>query len=138
MPDTALPSPPLLRRVPSPAEGGGEGAYFETFRVAESARWGDAVIARRDVPTSHPLAVVVDEARQGVTHVTRGRDLFQATGVHRLLQVLLGLPEPTYWHHRLLTDADGRKLSKSGGDTGLAELRASGATPAAIRRRLGR
>jgi glutamyl-Q tRNA(Asp) synthetase len=104
---------------------------------AQPELWGDTVILRKDVPASYHLAVVVDDARQGVTHVTRGRDLFQATGVHRLLQVLLGLPEPTYRHHRLLTDADGRKLAKSGGDTGLAELRAGGATPAAIRRRLG-
>ena len=80
------------------------------------------MILRKDVPASYHLAVVVDDARQGVTHVTRGRDLFQATGLHRLLQVLLGLPEPLYQHHRLLTDADGRKLSKSAGDTGLAEL----------------
>ena len=104
---------------------------------AQPELWGDAVILRKDVPASYHLAVVVDDARQGVTHVTRGRDLFQATGVHRLLQVLLGLPEPTYRHHRLLTDADGRKLSKSGGDTGLAALRAGGAAPADIRRMVG-
>jgi len=67
----------------------------------------------------------------------RGRDLFQATGLHRLLQVLLGLPEPLYQHHRLLTDGEGRKLAKSAGDTGLAELRARGASPADIRRMLG-
>ena len=76
-------------------------------------QWGDAVILRKDVPASYHLAVVVDDARQGITHVTRGRDLFQATGLHRLLQVLLGLPEPLYQHHRLLVDADGRKLAKS-------------------------
>ena len=104
---------------------------------AQPELWGDAVILRKDVPASYHLAVVVDDARQGITHVTRGRDLFQATGVHRLLQVLLGLPEPTYRHHRLLTGADGRKLSKTSGDTGVAELRAGGATPADIRRLLG-
>lgn len=99
--------------------------------------WGDAVILRKDVPASYHLAVVVDDARQGVTHVTRGRDLYAATDLHRLLQVLLGLPEPAYHHHRLLADADGRKLSKSAGDTGLAELRARGVSPAEIRRMAG-
>ncbi len=100
-------------------------------------QWGDAVILRKDVPASYHLAVVVDDARQGITHVTRGRDLFQSTGLHRLLQVLLGLPEPLYHHHRLLTDAEGRKLAKSAGDTGLAALRAVGASPADIRRKIG-
>jgi glutamyl-Q tRNA(Asp) synthetase len=104
---------------------------------ASPEQWGDAVILRKDVPASYHLAVVVDDARQGITHVTRGRDLFPATGLHRLLQVLLGLPEPLYHHHRLLTDGEGRKLAKSAGDTGLAALRASGASPADIRRMLG-
>lgn len=104
---------------------------------AHPERWGDAVILRKDVPASYHLAVVVDDARQGVTHVTRGRDLYAATDLHRLLQVLLGLPEPAYHHHPLLAGSDGRKLSKSAGDTGLAELRAGGATPADIRRMAG-
>jgi glutamyl-Q tRNA(Asp) synthetase len=110
-----------------------------TLQVVEAhpERWGDAVILRKDVPASYHLAVVVDDARQGVTHVTRGSDLYAATDLHRLLQVLLGLPEPAYHHHRLLADAEGRKLSKSAGDIGLAELRAAGATPADIRRRVG-
>jgi glutamyl-Q tRNA(Asp) synthetase len=81
--------------------------------------------------------VVVDDARQGVTHVTRGRDLYAATDIHRLLQVLLGLPEPVYHHHRLITDAEGRKLAKSARDTSLKSLRESGATPADIRRMVG-
>lgn len=104
---------------------------------AHPERWGDAVILRKDVPASYHLAVVVDDARQGVTHVTRGRDLYAATDLHRLLQVLLGLPEPAYHHHRLLADAEGRKLSKTAGDTGLAELRAGGASPGDIRRMVG-
>jgi glutamyl-Q tRNA(Asp) synthetase len=104
---------------------------------AKPERWGDAVILRKDVPASYHLAVVVDDARQGVTHVTRGRDLYAATDLHRLLQVLLGLPEPRYHHHRLLTDAEGRKLSKSARDIGLAELRASGGSTADVRRMLG-
>jgi glutamyl-Q tRNA(Asp) synthetase len=117
------------------AEVGDDGAT-EVIE-ARPERWGDAVILRKDVPASYHLAVVVDDARQGVTHVTRGRDLYAATDLHRLLQVLLGLPEPRYHHHRLLTDADGRKLAKSARDTGLGELRASGATAADVRRMLG-
>lgn len=101
--------------------------------AAEPARWGDAVIARKDVPASYHLAVVVDDALQGVTHVTRGRDLYASTDIHRLLQVLLGLPAPLYHHHRLILGADGLKLSKRHGDRSLAALRAEGLTPADIR-----
>jgi glutamyl-Q tRNA(Asp) synthetase len=105
--------------------------------VAHPGRWGDAVIVRKDTPTSYHLAVVVDDAWQSVTHVTRGRDLYAATDLHRLLQVLLGLPAPLYHHHRLITDADGRKLAKSARDTSLQSLREQGATPADIRRMVG-
>jgi glutamyl-Q tRNA(Asp) synthetase len=108
-----------------------------TIIEARPERWGDAVILRKDVPASYHLAVVVDDARQLVTHVTRGRDLFTATDLQRLLQVLLGLPEPVYHHHRLLTDAHGRKLAKSARDTGLASLRAGGVSPQEIRARVG-
>ncbi|MEQ1711217.1 MAG: tRNA glutamyl-Q(34) synthetase GluQRS [Hyphomicrobium sp.] len=101
--------------------------------AADPARWGDAVIMRKDVPASYHLAVVVDDARQGVSHVTRGYDLFAATGLHRLLQVLLGLPEPIYHHHRLIADPVGRKLSKSAGDTSLRSLRQAGLTAEAVR-----
>jgi glutamyl-Q tRNA(Asp) synthetase len=104
---------------------------------ARPERWGDAVIVRKDVPASYHLAVVVDDGRQAITHVTRGRDLYAATDLHRLLQVLLGLPEPRYHHHRLLTDADGRKLAKSARDTGLGELRASGTSAAEVRSMVG-
>ena len=100
-------------------------------------RWGDVVIVRKDVPASYHLAVVIDDARQGVSHVTRGLDLLAATDVHRLLQVLLGLPEPLYHHHRLITDANGRKLSKSARDTSLRALRAAGVTPQEVRRLIG-
>lgn len=100
-------------------------------------RWGDVVVARRDIPTSYHLAVVVDDAAQGVSDVVRGRDLYEATGVHVLLQRLLGLPTPRYRHHRLIVDADGRKLAKSDGDTSLRSLRQAGATPADIRRMVG-
>jgi glutamyl-Q tRNA(Asp) synthetase len=97
-----------------------------TRHACDPARWGDVVIARKETPTSYHLAVVVDDAAQGVTHVTRGMDLLAATDVHRLLQVLLDLPEPLYHHHPLILDADGRKLSKSAGSTSLRDLRAAG------------
>ncbi len=113
-------------------EIGADGA--ERVITAKPARWGDAVIARKDVPTSYHLAVVVDDALQGVTHVTRGRDLYAATDLQRLLQALLELPEPVYHHHRLVTDEAGRKLSKSREDQSLAALRKQGLSPADIRR----
>ena len=100
-------------------------------------RWGDVILARKETPTSYHLAVVVDDAAQGVTDVVRGRDLFHATSVHRLLQALLGLPAPRYHHHRLILDADGNKLSKSTLATGLRELRARGACAADIRKLVG-
>jgi glutamyl-Q tRNA(Asp) synthetase len=105
--------------------------------TAHPVRWGDAVIVRKDVPTSYHLAVVVDDAFQGVTHVTRGRDLYAATDLHRLLQVLLDLPPPVYHHHRLIVDESGRKLAKSARDTSLAALRQRGATPRDVRRFAG-
>lgn len=98
--------------------------------------WGDAIIVRKDTPTSYHLAVVADDALQGITLVTRGRDLFQATGLQRLLQVLLELPVPKYAHHRLLMGEDGRKLAKSAGDTSLRELRANGVTAMDIKKAL--
>ena len=95
---------------------------------AEPAAWGDVILARKDSPTSYHLSVVVDDAAQGVTDVVRGQDLFAATAVHRVLQELLGLPAPHYRHHRLILDAEGKKLSKSTRATGLRELRAQGKT----------
>ncbi len=105
--------------------------------AADPARWGDAVIARKEAPASYHLCVVVDDALQGITHVTRGRDLYAATDIHRLLQTLLGLPEPRYTHHRLILDASGRKLSKSHKDKALSSLRAEGVSPADVRRMAG-
>ena len=105
--------------------------------AAAPQAWGDVVLARKDMPTSYHLAVVVDDARQGVTDVVRGQDLFWSTSVHRLLQALLGLPAPTYHHHRLILDAEGKKLSKSTRATALRSLREDGATAADIRRMVG-
>ncbi len=116
----------------------GSGPDGETGTVAAvPARWGDVVLGRKDVPASYHLAVVIDDARQGVTHVVRGRDLFWSTSVHRLLQALLDLPAPVYHHHRLVLDPDGRKLSKSTQATALRSLRHEGVTAAAIRRMVG-
>jgi glutamyl-Q tRNA(Asp) synthetase len=117
-------------------EFGTDGRPLRQVRT-QPERWGDVVIVRKDVPASYHLAVVIDDARQGVSHVTRGLDLIAATDVHRLLQVLLGLPEPLYHHHRLITDANGRKLSKSARDTSLRALRAAGVTPQEVRRLIG-
>jgi glutamyl-Q tRNA(Asp) synthetase len=97
--------------------------------LAEPDRFGDVVLARKDAPTSYHLAVTVDDARQGVTDVVRGRDLFAATDVHRLLQELLGLPAPRYHHHALLADDSGRRLAKRDGAPAIAGLRAAGADP---------
>lgn len=116
----------------------GEGPAGESGRiVADPLAWGDVVLARKDAPASYHLAVVVDDAAQGVTDVVRGQDLFHATSVHRLLQALLGLSAPVYRHHRLILGPDGRKLSKSLKSTSLRALRAEGATPVDIRRMVG-
>lgn len=93
---------------------------------AEAARFGDVVLARKDAPSSYHLAVTVDDAAQGVTHVVRGRDLFAATHVHRLLQALLDLPTPDYLHHPLIVGTDGRRLAKRDGAPTLASLREAG------------
>ena len=116
----------------------GQGPNGETGEiVARPQDWGDVILARKETPTSYHLSVVIDDALQGVTEVVRGEDLFWSTSVHRLLQALLGLPQPVYRHHRLVLDTAGAKLSKSTGATGLRELRAKGATPADIRRLVG-
>ena len=106
-------------------------------KAADPAAWGDVILSRKDALGSYHLAVVVDDAAQGVTDVVRGRDLFHATSVHRLLQSLLDLPAPRYHHHRLILDAEGHKLSKSTQATALRERRARGATPSDIRKAVG-
>lgn len=99
---------------------------------AEPERFGDVVLARKDAPTSYHLAVTLDDAAQDVTDVVRGRDLYAATDIHRLLQALLDLPVPRYHHHALLADAEGRRLAKRHGAPTLAELREAGADPAEL------
>lgn len=105
--------------------------------VADPLQWGDVIIARREIPTSYHLSVVTDDALQGVSHVVRGQDLYFATSVQRLLQQVLKLPQPSYFHHRLVLGPDGRKLSKSQRDTGLNALREAGETSEDVRRQLG-
>lgn len=107
------------------------------IRYARPQRWGDVVLQRKDTPTSYHLSVVVDDAEQGVTHVTRGRDLEAATDIHVLLQMLLGLRTPYYHFHRLLLGDDGEKLAKSKGSRSLRDLRAAGWTPEDVRRAVG-
>jgi glutamyl-Q tRNA(Asp) synthetase len=105
--------------------------------AVKSDLFGDFVLARKDAPASYHLAVVVDDALQGVNLVTRGNDLFAATHVHRLLQALLKLPVPQYSHHRLILDASGKRLAKRDQATTLRLLRADGWTPTRVREAVG-
>jgi len=98
--------------------------------------YGDVVLARKEMPTSYHLAVVIDDAAQGVTHVTRGEDLFDATNIHRALQAVLALPVPTYCHHSLLKDNTGKRLAKRDGARSIASLRAAGFSPDEVYRSL--
>jgi len=113
----------------------GVGPMEQTGTVpARPEIWGDVILSRSDAPASYHLSVTVDDAIQGVTDVVRGQDLFHATAIHRLLQALLGLPEPRYRHHRLIVGDDGRKLAKSRRDTGLRALRDSRVSAEEVRR----
>jgi glutamyl-Q tRNA(Asp) synthetase len=105
--------------------------------AVDPVRCGDVVLARKDVATSYHLAVTLDDAAQGVTLVTRGEDLLHATHIHRILQALLGLPEPEYWHHHLLRDAQGRRYAKRDRDQTIRDLRESGHSPEAVREMAG-
>ena len=95
-------------------------------QIADPAQFGDIVLWRKDAPASYHLAATLDDGAEGITHVVRGRDLFGYTGIHRLLQILLGLPEPRYWHHDLLLDETGEKLAKSRASASLVTLRQAG------------
>jgi glutamyl-Q tRNA(Asp) synthetase len=101
-------------------------------QYADPAQFGDIVIWRKDAPASYHLAATVDDAADGISHVVRGKDLFAYTAIHRLLQALLGLPEPIYWHHPLLVDASGEKLAKSKSSPSLASRRAAGESGPAL------
>ncbi len=117
-------------------QGVGELTWEDRARGAFSARpgmFGDVVLARKDTPASYHLAVVVDDALQGITLVTRGEDLLEATHLHRLLQELLGLPVPEWHHHRLITDENGKRLAKRDDARSLRSLREAGWTPDQVR-----
>lgn len=116
----------------------GAGPDGETGLVrARPETAGDVVLARKDAGTAYHLAVTHDDALQGVTHVVRGLDLFEAAHIQRLIQTLMGWPAPVYRHHRLLTGPDGRRYAKRDQSVTLAELRAGGLTPEALRAELG-
>ncbi|MGC1470397.1 MAG: glutamate--tRNA ligase family protein, partial [Sphingorhabdus sp.] len=101
-------------------------------QIADPMLFGDVILWRKDAPASYHLAATVDDAADGISHVLRGMDLFAYTAIHRLLQALLGLPEPVYWHHPLLLDEKGDKLAKSRLSKPLAELRAEGISGIAL------
>ncbi|MEO0946459.1 MAG: glutamate--tRNA ligase family protein, partial [Pseudomonadota bacterium] len=105
--------------------------------ITGAERWGDVVLARKEVPTSYHLSVVMDDAAQGITHVVRGLDLEASTSVHRLLQKMLGLNTPHYIHHRLVLDETGKRLAKSVKSTALSALRADGMAPDDVRQLIG-
>ena len=110
-------------------------AWHDEIAGPQSARpesFGDVVLLRKEAPASYHLAATLDDAMQGVTHVTRGRDLFAASHVHRLLQALLSLPVPVWHHHALLVEPDGRKLAKRRGSSALRDLRLAGEDGAAL------
>lgn len=130
----ALPRAEAERRI---VKGEIHGWRLDTSSDAKAAVWGDAVIAKRRVGSSYHIAVVTDDAVQGVTHVVRGKDIEPATPLHLLLQRLLGLPSPHYHHHDLILDASGEKLSKSRNSPSLRQLRETGVTPQEVRARLG-
>lgn len=115
----------------------GETGLIE-FTVEEACQTiGDVVLARRDMGTSYHLSVVLDDAAQGITHVVRGQDLFEATKIHVILQKLLGLPTPVYHHHDLIRDDRGKRLAKRDDARALSKYRAEGASPSDIRRMVG-
>ncbi len=138
--DLPRPYPGTCRRRPVRADDSRPGCWRIDMRCAMAAApaadaamaWGDIVVARKDALASYHLAVVVDDAAQGVTDVVRGADLSAATAVHRVLQAVLGLPTPRYYHHPLVHGPDGARLAKRTPGATLADLRDAGADPRAL------
>ncbi|MCC5986492.1 MAG: tRNA glutamyl-Q(34) synthetase GluQRS [Pararhodobacter sp.] len=130
-----------LARLDAPLRFAETGPLFTGEHVVSAdhliTNVGDIVLARRDIGTSYHLSVVLDDAAQGVTLVTRGADLFEATAIHVLLQRLLGLPQPEWHHHRLIRDEEGRRLAKRDDARAIARFRADGVSPAEIRAHIG-
>ncbi|MGB3148309.1 MAG: tRNA glutamyl-Q(34) synthetase GluQRS [Paracoccaceae bacterium] len=116
---------------------GGETGFIDMTTRQLTDDIGDVVLARRDMGTSYHLSVVIDDAEQGITHVTRGQDLFEATKIHVVLQRLLGLQTPVYHHHALIRDEQGKRLAKRDDARAIRTYREEGATPADIRRMVG-
>ena len=133
---------PLHQPAAGPLPRAGEYLYWHDAHAgrvrADPLAHGDVILARKDAPASYHLAVTVDDAAQGITHVVRGMDLFAATHVHRLLQALLGLPTPEYLHHSLLLGPDGTRLAKRHGAPGLEAMRLAGEDGPALADRLRR
>ncbi|MEL6288172.1 MAG: tRNA glutamyl-Q(34) synthetase GluQRS [Pseudomonadota bacterium] len=125
-------------RLPREQESTRHARRMKTIaRAAQPEVWGDVMLQRKDIPTTYHLSVVVDDAAQGITHVVRGQDLEAATDIHALLQHQLGLPQPLYHHHALITDVSGRKLAKRFADTSLRSLREAGWSVADVRAAVG-
>ncbi len=127
----------LARQTVFTETGAGLAGQIVTHAQDYIATIGDVVLARRDMGTSYHLSVVLDDAAQGITHVLRGADLFDATRIHALLQQVLGLPTPIYHHHRLIRDEAGKRLAKRDDARALSTYRSQGASPADIRRMVG-
>jgi glutamyl-Q tRNA(Asp) synthetase len=126
-----------LARINKPLVWTESGEGGEREIAARPERWGDVILGRKETPASYHLAVVLDDTLQGVSHVVRGLDLYEATSVQRLLQEILGYPAPAYHHHRLILDAAGKKLAKRDPSTTLRDLRAQGVSAADVRRKVG-
>lgn len=136
----ALGGPAMVDALCFAETGAGPGGETGTVRLSAArllAEVGDVVLGRRDGAPAYHLSVVVDDAHQGVTHVSRGRDLFPATPIHRLLQALLDLPTPVYNHHRLVRDEAGRRLAKRDDARAIAAYREAGLRPAEVLRLAG-
>jgi glutamyl-Q tRNA(Asp) synthetase len=129
---------PATARFMESGEGSGGRSGDVTFSAEDMVQGvGDIVLARRDMGTSYHLSVVLDDAEQGISHVVRGADLFEATMIHVLLQGLLDLPTPVYHHHRLIRDDAGKRLAKRDDARAISLYRAEGATPEDIRAMVG-
>lgn len=136
--DRALERVGALGRLGFEETGPARPGWHELDAGALRRRVGDVVLGRKDIgAAAYHLAVVVDDAAQGITHVVRGEDLWEATALHRLLQALLGLPAPVWRHHRLIRDAEGRRLAKRDDARAIGRYRANGLTPAAVRALVG-
>ena len=133
---TFLPAPEVSFTETGSSPDGASGRVV-TSGSALQREVGDVVLSRRDFTGSYHLSVVLDDAEQGITHVVRGQDLFDATPIHVLLQQLMGLPTPIYHHHRLIRDETGKRLAKRDNARAIAALRQGGATPEDIRARVG-